>query len=1085
MRLIEFLRRHPVLAFLLFCLIPAEGFAQVTTGDVLGTVEDPSGAIVTKADITLTNSDTGAIRTLHADANGSFIFTALLPGNYDLKIESAGFNPLTIKAIHVNAGDRVREIATLPIANGSETVDVVGNIPVLQTDTSKLETAIRAQQLEELPLNGRNFMQLAQLALGANEANENALPSGQRPDDRRQTSSISANGQSDTLNQQLVDGIDNNEGSVGTIGIRPSVDLIGEVHVFTGNYPAEAGKTAGAIVNVITRGGTNRVHGSAFEFFRNQATDARNFFARTGPKPALHQNQFGGSIGGPIQRNKTFFFGGYEGYRQKNNSITYNNVVPTAYQQQHPGDFSDVGGPVLTSPNAVALKFFALYPLPNTTGTATTGTYTYSPTNTQNSDIYDGRIDHHFNDDNQIFARYAQNQVDTFIAGTMPAVNGIEPGGSATFPGPSFQRAQQFMLNYLHIVSPQTLLEFKAGYTHLLNRTLPLTYGQPIGNQFGIVGSNYDAFSTMMPFLNITGYAGFGGADSLPLFNGTNTFQYSASITHTSGRHTVKAGAIFLRRQIFNQQNAAANSAGSYAFNGQYSATVYPTAPSTIRPLIDLLAGRPYTTRRVAQVYPRYPRYFEPSAYVQDDYRVTKTLTLNLGLRWDMWTPLKEKSGHISMFSTDTNAIAVANVNASDTLGVHTDYTSIAPRVGFAWNAHPTTVVRGAYGLTYFRDNNGPSVPFADPPYTFVYTPGALTTNLSDPLPLPSAQSITNLTGAVRGVDPNFKNSRADQYHLDVQQQIGGTVYTIGYVGMRVRHLKISPDINLAHAQPNSTIPGCTANPTNPACAVNDYQTRRPYYANGMYPNLNASINIFRSQGMSNYNALQLSAVHAYSHGLTAQANYTWAHAMSDTQAFSQSVLFSTVDNTRFHQLEYSNSDLDQRHRFTLMLNYKLPFGESLRGVTRTVLYGWQVNAIDVWGTGLPFTVTNSTARTNTGASSDRPNQVADARIANAGIHGWFNTAAFQAQTFGTIGSARRTSVYGPPLRHFDMSLFKIFTLHEDLKMQLRAEAYNLTNTPNFSTPGATLGTSTFGTITQTRLGSTPRQYQFAARFTF
>src|SRR6187402_1613740 len=1064
------IRKYAASFFFLFLVSSLN--AQLTTGDVLGTVTDGNGAVVVASQVTLTSVETSAARRFVTDQEGNFLFSALQPGEYLLRVEAPGFASQQTAVFHVGAGDRIRTSAVLKVGSATQVnVNDDASNHVLQTDTTTLLTTLSAQQALDLPLSGRNFIQLAQLAPGANEATENALGSGQRPDDRRQVSTLSANGQSDTLNQQLVDGMDNNEGSVGTLGVRPSVEAIADLRVITSSYPAETGKTAGAVVNVITRSGGNKFHGSVYEFYRNDKTDARNFFARTGNKPKLRQNLFGASLSGPVLRDRTFFFGDYEGYRQSS-ATTWVNVVPTAYQQQHPGDFSDVGGPVIANPNPVALKFFALYPLPNTaTSSSTNGIFTYSPQNTQKSDLYDLRVDHHFSDHDQTFARYAHNQVNTFIAGTLPAVNGIEPGGSATFPGQSFQRAQQFVLSHTHIASANTLFEFKGGFTHLLNRTLPLTYGSNLGNAFGIQGSNFDQFSSMMPFVNITGYAGFGGADSLPLFNGTNTFQYMASVTHTVGRHTLKAGATLLRRQVFNQQNAAANAAGSYAFNGQYSLTAFPRAPAAVRPLVDLLVGRPFTTRRVAQIYPRYLREFENAVYLQDDFRLSQSLTLNLGLRWDMYTPLKEKFGHFSMFNTDTDAIAVAGVNASDTNGVHTDYTSIAPRFGLAYNVRPNTVIHAAFGMTFFRDNNGPSVPFANPPFTFVYSPGALSTNLSDPLPLPVAQSTTNLTGAVRGVDPSFKNSYAEQFHVDVQNEVAHTVLTLGYVGMVARNLRIAPDINLAA-------------PKLPTIAnTNDYQTRRPFF--GQYPNLNASINIFRSQGFSSYNALQATAIHSYRKGLTAQVNYTYAHALSDTQAFSQSVLFASVVTAQLNTLEYSNSDLDQRHRITMVLNYSLPFAQSAKGLTRVLFHGWQLNALDVWGTGLPFTVSNSTARTNTGAASDRPNQSANANVSNPTITRAFDTSQFAAQTFGTVGTARRTSVYGPHYRHFDASLFKNFAIRERATLQLRAEGFNLTNTPNFGTPGATLGTSTFGQITATRLGSTPRQFQFAARVTF
>lgn len=1038
--------------------------AQVTTGDILGTVSDPSGSVIPNATVNLTSVETGAKRNAQTDGSGGFVFSALQPGHYSLSVTAGGFKNFAVQGIVLAAGGRDRQDVSMQLGAQSEVVQVTSAPPALDTDSSALSMAVSEKQVADLPLNGRNFVQLAQLAPGSNEGTPGSIANTGRPDDRRQTSSISANAQSDTLNNELIDGMDNNEGTVGTIGVRPSVDAIAEFRVYTSNYPAEVGKTGGAVVNIITKSGTNSLHGSAYEFIRNDALDGRNFFARTGRRPEFRQNQFGVSVGGPIRRDKTFFFGDYEGLRTISALTTYSNVVPTLYEQQNPGDFSDKGGPVIT-PNATALNFFALYPHPDT---PTGNTFTYSPKGTQYSTIFDGRVDNYFSANNQLFVRYAYNNVDTFTPGSMPAVNGIEPAGSAAYPGNAHQRAQQLLINYLHIFSPKTLIEAKAGYTRILNTSYPLNYGTYLANSMGIPNANFNEFTSMLPNIAITGYAGFGGSASLPLIDLTNTFQYSASLTRIQGPHTIKAGVILLRRQILNQQNSAG--AGSYTFNGNYALTTYGIS-SSIAPLIDFVAGRPYNVSRVVQLYPRYMRSWEPSLYVQDDWRVNRILTLNLGLRYDIWTADKERYGHISQFDAASGNILIANQNSSDTTNVNTDYTSIAPRFGFAANLRPSTVVRGGFGLSFFRDNTGPSVPFADPPYTATYAPGALSVGLSDPLPTPVAQSTTNLSGALRGIDPNYKNSYVEQFGLNVEQSFHDTVITVGYVGSLTKHVRIAPDINLAA-------------PQLPAVAnTNDYATRRPYYAK--YPNLNASINILQSGGFGNYHSLQASAQHRYGNGITAQANYTFAHALNDTQAFSQGGLYSSVVPSQFATLEYGNSDLDVRHRFTMLLNYQLPFGKNLHGVLGGLAKGWQFNAIDVWMTGFPFSVTNSSARTNTGAASDRPNQLRPANISNPSISHWFDTSAFVAQTFGTVGSAKRDTVYGPHYRHFDTSIFKDFHIRERYVLQARAEAFNLTNTPNFANPGATLGTGTFGVITAVRNATTPRQLQFALRLTF
>jgi hypothetical protein len=395
---------------------------------------------------------------------------------------------------------------------------------------------------------------------------------------------------------------------------------------------------------------------------------------------------------------------------------------------------------------------------------------------------------------------------------------------------------------------------------------------------------------------------------------------------------------------------------------------------------------------------------------------------------------------------------------------VQTDYKSFAPRFGFAANVRPGTVIRGGYGLVFFRDNTGPSVPFANPPYVTTYSPNPLTTTLSTPLPYPTPQSITNLSGALRGIQLDYRNSYVQQLNLNVEQAFGATVLTVGYVGSLGRHLRISPDLDLASPGPTS------------------YVTRRPYYS--VLPNVTSLPNI-QSNGYNNYHGLQVTLQRRLSKGLTANANYTWSHTIGDTVGFSQGGLYTSVLPYQTGKLERGNSDLDVRQRFVLMANYALPFGSSLTGWRGGLLKGWQINAIDVWQTGFPFSVVNASPESNTGIGSDRPNQNADPMLANPTIQEWFNRLAFQPQAFGTVGSAARNSVYGPHFRHFDLSLFKDFQLTEFLKLQARAESYNLTNTPNFGQPSATLGTAAFATISSTRTGSTPRLLQFALRLSF
>ena len=1042
--------RSLAVCLLLFC--PSLARAQVTTGDILGTVTDPSGSVLPNAAVVLTNKGTRETRTATSNGSGEYIFSLLQNGHYSITATAPGFKKIVLDDVPLSAGDRRREDLPMVLGENTQNVEVTAAPPSLETDTSVLSTVVTEKQVQDLPLNGRNFIQLAQLAAGANEATPGAIANGSRPDDRRQTAAVSVNAQSDTLNNQLVDGLDNNEATVGTIGVRPSVEAIAEFRVQTNLYPAEAGKTPGAVINLITKSGTNQFHGSAYEFLRNDIFDGRDFFATVGHKPEYRQNQFGGSLGGAIRRNKTFFFGDYEGLRIIQGTTTVSSV-PTSFEEQNPGNLSDIGGPVIAASklDPIALQYFALYPAPNLPGVA--NNFTYSPNASQFSHTYDARIDQHFSEHDNFFARYTYNNVTTSTPSGLPRVNGIDPGGPVSYPGEAQQSAQQILLNHVHVFNPNLVLELKAGYTRINNASFPLNYGQNFSRQFGIVNANIDQLTSALSNVSITGYAGFGDSTYLPLVDLDNTFQYGGSLIQTKGTHTLKYGAVLIRRQIENAQNTSG--VGSFSFN---------TRPSNFA-LANFLQGDAFQVSRIMQLSPRYLRSWEPSFFVQDDWRVTKILTLNLGLRYDIITPDTDAHGHIYNFDPATGSIIVPGVNGgSASAGVKTDYKSLAPRFGFAANVRPGTVLRGGFGLVYFRDNTGPSVPFADPPYVTTYSPNPFSVSLSTPFPYPTAQPITNLSGAIRGLQLDYRNSYVQQFNFNVEQAFGGTVVTVGYVGSLGRHLRISPDLDLAP-------PGITS-----------YVTRRPFYA--QLPNVTSIPNI-QSNGDSNYNGLQATVQRRLSKGFTTNANYTWSHAIGDTVGYSQSGLYTSVLPYATGSAERGNSDLDVRHRFTMMLTYALPFGQGLKGWQGGIVKGWQLNAIDVWQTGFPFSVTNASPQSNTGIGSDRPNQVASATLSDPTIHRWFNTAAFQAQPFGTVGSASRDSVYGPHFRHFDLSLFKDFRLTELLQLQFRAEAYNLTNTPNFGQPAATLGTASFGTISATRVGSTPRQLQFALRLAF
>jgi len=1057
-------------------ILPVSARCQLSTGDILGNINDPSGAALPGATIVLTNTETQERHTMTSDQSGEYVFTLLQPGQYSLEVSANGFKPSKLSDITLSAGDRRRVVVAMTVNGVEQTVEVSSTPPSLETDSTVLSTAVSQRAVQDLPLNGRNYVQLADLAAGANEGTAAAITNGNRPDDRRQSSAIVVAAWSDTLNNEMVEGVDNNEGTIGTIGVRPSIDAIAEFRVQTNLYPAEAGKTPGAVVNLITRGGTNQLHGSVFEYLRNDALDGRNYFATVGRRPELRQNQFGGSVGGPIIRDKAFFFADYEGLRIIQGQTTTNSV-PTAYEIAHPGDFSDQKdangnpGPVL-SPSTFStpgLNYFKLYPTPN----SGTNSFVYSPNGTYYGTTADGRVDYRFNDNNLFFVRYSYNGVTVTTPSGLPAVNLpniglIQPGGSVSYPGSSVDGAHQGILNFTHIFSPRTTLELKAGYTYISNSSLPLNYGSYYGNAMGVPNANIDLFTSSLPNVGVTGFAGLGVSTSLPLYDRDGIFQYGGSLTQVRGRHTLKYGAVLIRRQIYNEEPSSGS--GTYSFSSSPNNT--GTKVSSIVPLINLLQGTNLSVARVTQLAPRYLRSWEPSFYAQDDWRVTSTLTFNIGLRYDIITPDIALGNNISQFDPASGKILVAGVNSSATTGIQTDYRSFGPRLGVAANVRPGTVIRGGFGLVFYRDNTGPSVPFSNPPFVATYSPNNLTTTFSTPLPTPVPSSYTTPTGALRGMELDFRNSFVEQANLNVQQQVGSFVLSAAYVGEFGHKLRISPDRNVAAP---STV-------TSPS-----YVTRRPFYS--LYPGV-TSILHDESSGFQNYHALELTAARTIGRGLTLNANYTWSKALGDVQAFSAGGLYASAVPNETATLEYGNSELSVQDRFAMMLNYSLPFGQSAHGARAAFIKGWQLNAIDVWETGQPFTVTNASPLSNTGISSDRPNQISDPNSAGSGtpIHTrthWFNTAAFAAQPLGTIGTERRNMVFGPHFRHFDPSVYKDFALSDRISFQARVETFNVFNTPNLGQPAAVFPSATFGVITSTRTNSTPRQIQGALRLSF
>jgi outer membrane receptor protein involved in Fe transport len=1076
--------RLGVLALIGLLAVAGPARAQVTTADVVGRVADTSGGALPGATVTVHNPATGDTRTQVTAETGDYTFALLPIGRYTLTIELTGFGTFT-RNVQVSAGDRLRVDAQLALGTVAETITVTAQAPLVQSDSATVGALLPERAVQDLPLNGRNVIGLVRMVPGANEGLPNSLSSGNRPDDRRQTSTVSVNGQNDVLNNNLIDGVDNNERYIGTIGVRPSVDAIAEVKVQTNMYTAETGRTAGAVVNILTKSGTNTYNGSAYGFFRNERWDSYDYFARRDqPKPRLRQQQWGGSFGGRLVRDRTFFFGDYERYHQERGQ-TFVSTVPTAAMRN--GDFSELlaRGIVIydpmTSPRVpfpnnvipsnridpVAQRFLNLYPLPSASGLGSNFTTTVN--REQTSDTFDVRVDHRFTPTRSVYVRYSDNGVETLVPGVFGLVNGVDPGGSAAgFGGPSLADAWGLHVNYLEIIKPTLLFEAKVGKLFFDTRSLPETYGQNVATQYGLQGVNIDDRTSGLPNITVAGYTTLGDPRFVPILLKNDTWQAQASLTNIRGAHSLRGGVAIVRRSMAPIQSN--DGTGLYAF------TAAPTNNGSGAggdAAAAFLLGYPFQVSRAHLVVDTALQTWEPSLFFQDDWRAREWLTLNVGLRYDIFTPLTEEDGEISNLDPATLQFLLPGRNGSgDSAGVKTDYGNLAPRIGFAATVRPGTVIRGGYGLSFFPSSMASNAVLRNTPFTYTFAAtsaaasgGGPNVFFSTPLPTPVQAADPVLAGTIAAVDTNLKSSYLHQYNVMVEQELWGGSVTAGYVGSQGNRLWMSiPNLNYAPAGEGAINP------------------RRPYATAA--PAL-TTLQLLRSAGEQDYNALQLAFTRRSRGGLTFAGNYTLAKGMSDVtqpggggaqQAYG-------VDPNRIHELEWSASDIDVRHRYAFSLNYQLPFGRDLTSGMHHLVADWQVNLLAYWQSGVPFTVYNATARSNTGAGVDRPNQTCSGVLDNPTVDQWFDTSCFVGQAQNTIGDSGRNNLYGPPQRRMDFSVFKDVRIGED-RLQLRLEVFNITNTPSFAVPDGALGSATFGRITSTG-NNVPRQFQFAAKYLF
>ena len=1083
----------------LLLLMAASASAQVERASVIGNVSDTTGAAMPGVEVTVTNDGTNTSVKLTTDGAGAYTAINLIPGNYTLNATRSGFKPMVFRNFVLQVGQSARLDIHMEVGNVEQTVEVTGAIPLLQTENASVGQVISKEAVNALPLNGRNFVQLAILAPGVSGldyAQPNTINTGRRPDELRPGgTAIQVNGGVSFSNQVLLDGIDNTEMISQTFIVRPSVEGIQEFKVLTNNAGAEYGRTIGAVVVVTTKSGSNQFRGSAFEFLRNEKFDARNFFARPeAPKPPFKLNQFGASFGGPLIRSRTFFFTNYEGYREVFGDTQVVTVPVDQFRNGNFGNASTVPNGIydpLTTANNTRQRFpndtiprsrfdpigstlVSLWPLPQRAGFA--NNWVANPVKRSKVHRGDARLDHQLSPKNTLFFRFSVDWSDLIIPDTFDKNIG---GNEGSFAGDDSVKGRSLVGSWTRTFSASTIGDFRYGYTQFDMALLPTTLTNPLWKT--IPGRQTDdPFQPSAPIVGTTGYAGLGNARSTPLIRNQKTHELVANISTLKNNHNIKYGVNFRFRQTGETASPPGESAfGRWTFDPAYSRN--PASPGgTGETIATMLLGYPINIRRdvflpgTATLHTNEMNFF-----VRDEWRVNNKLTLNVGVHYEINTPFTEEKDQWVNFDPVAGKQLIAGKDGVGRNGnINTDYSAFAPRFSFAYQPDKKTVVRGGYGLFFFPQGNaGTNIrQFRQPPFGFVVNlpfsgNDIPATRTSQGFPI--VTTVPDLRRgpalfALRGVTPNFRNGQSQQFNLSVQREVGeGLVATAGFVSSAAAKLYWARNINQPDPGPGAVDP------------------RRPYAAT--LPAV-TGITWLESSANSFYSSFQGTLEKRFSNGFYFLGNWTWGHSL-DNFGGDGGNNGPIPQNPRDRRADWGSSNSDVRHRVNLAATYLLPFGPGRKyanagGAAGHIVGGWELGGLTVMQSGLPFTVLVAGSPSNTGAGS-RANPVLGAAPypAERTISQWFNPAAFTTPASFTWGTLGRNTLNAPPLFNFDFSLAKKFKFAEARELQFRSEFFNGLNHPQFALPNATIGVGGAGTITATQRSN--RQVQFALRLTF
>ncbi|HXM60292.1 MAG TPA: TonB-dependent receptor [Terriglobales bacterium] len=1099
--------------------------AQQITGSLRGTVLDPSGAIVQAATITAKQIETGLTRTATTDHQGDYVLIELPVGHYQLEVKARGFQTYLQQGISLDVNETATVSVRLRVGAEAQQVQVRADATLVQSTASSLGQTVMEREILDLPLDGRNFSQLGLLQPGVVPLTPGLLEAG---GPARAGQAYAVDGQRPESNNFMIDGADNVNAVDAGYVLKPPIDAIAEFRILTHNANAEFGRNTGSTTNIVTRGGTNSFHGAVWEFLRNDAMDASDYFTHS--VQPLKQNQFGATFGGPILKDKTFFFGYYEGFRNRQGE-TVPATVPSLAERQ--GNFAELctsgftnglcndpnpadgqqlynfltGAPVpnnqLTSIDPIASNILPFFPLPNSGPNGFIATQTLSESNDQ----FGLRLDHYLSHVDTLNFRYM------FSGG--PTTDPLSPVGANVpgFPVGEDDRAQNFVAQETHVFSPNTI--GVARFSYLRNKFLldeHLNHESPSD-----LGFEYEptlASAAGPPFIQVGGYASVGDPITGPRNTFQNTFDASGSLSWIHGRHELKFGGGYRRDQI--------NALQGIASNGFFVFSTFPYSDG----FASFLSGNPVVFLQGGGDFSREIRDRALDAYAQDNYRVTSNLTLNLGLRYELPFPATENKNRMNLFVPGAQSQVIPTApqgllypgDPGVPAGlIPAQKTAFAPRVGFAWDARgdAKTVISAAYGIfyePYYTGQGGPlQDPVSAPPYlktqqiSFPVNSFANPFYIPNPFSQPFPEPMTLLV-----VSRNLHLPYAQDWNLNIQRSFGADwLFQVGYVGttgVRLpRFIEGNPPVFVPGF--DTTSPGCSvANPCLNS-TENNVNNRRLYsgctLADPPTSCIYSSVGEIASIANSSYNALQASLRKRFSHGLSFLASYTWSHSIDDVSSFnitgsaSQPVAGENdlAQNPFDLAAERGPSMFDTRNRFVLSYQWSLPFLQHSNNWYGHVLGNWQLNGIFTAMSGTPFTVFDSNdvslqgqAPEITGFSANRPNVIGDP---NSGPHTtaeWFNVSAFQKLQpdplgrFEVFGDEGRNAVVGPGYVNWDFSALKNIRLTESKELQFRGELFNVLNHTNFRLPVSDIESPTFGQI---QSDVSPRVIQVALKFLF